>query len=232
MAASPPVSVLLLGSGWTSRFVLPLLKRKGISHACTKRAPSDSDGSHVFPLQVNAALEQSATGFQALPQADIVVFVFPLTSSEMIDGIIGAYEKAKQCQPAWLALGSTGGWSKGVSTSSTPPMATNARTQAESHLLSFHKGGRSTAVLNLSGLYGEERRPVNFGRKVANTMDKLEAKTSLHLVHGKDVARAIVGMYEALGDDERRGRMWGRRWIVTGESRRVLSHTLSTALPG
>ena len=38
---------------------------------------------------------------------------------------------------------------------------------------------------------------------------QVKAKLALHLVHGEDVARAIVGVYR------RRGEMGGKRWLVT-----------------
>jgi hypothetical protein len=215
---SSAVSVLLLGSGWTSRFLLPALRSEGISCAYTKRSPSSVDVDAVpFQISTEKGSEESLSSFQALPRADLVVIIFPLTSSDLVDTIIHGYEKAKNCQVAWLALGSTGAWSKGIITSSSPTLDTSARAVSESHLLSLNTDTRSTAVLNLAGLYGSGRNPVNFAKKVGDTIEKLEGKTSLHLVHGKDVAQAIVGMWKALHDKDRKNRLWGKRWIVTGE---------------
>jgi hypothetical protein len=216
MSASS-VSILLLGSGWTSRFLLPILKSEGISYAYTRRTPGNSGDVHAFSFEVAKEGKSNLSSFQALPKADLVLIVFPLTSSEFVDNIVETYEEAKACQPAWLALGSTGAWSKGIITSSSPVVDTNIRAVSEEHLLSLNTNTRPTAVLNLAGLYGGERNPVNFAKKVGETMEKLEGKTSLHLVHGKDVGQAIVGMWEALQDTRRKEALWGKRWIVTGE---------------
>lgn len=217
-AMSSHVSILLLGSGWTSQFLLPLLKTSSIPYAYTKRSPSSSDAGAIPFEAAKEGEQQDASAFQSLPRADMVVIIFPLTSKSMVDGIVGTYEEVKECQPAWLALGSTSAWSKGFSTSSTPILETNTRAMAESSLLSLDNKRRRTAVLNLSGLYGGNRDPSNFAKKVGDTMEKLEGKTSLHLVHGKDVALAIIGMWEALKIPTRRDVVWGKRWIVTGET--------------
>jgi hypothetical protein len=217
MSSPSSVSILLLGSGWTSQFVIPALKARSIPFAYTKRAPRSID---VDAVAFEAAREgsQKMSAFQALPRAQMVVIVFPLISGKFVEDIVNTYEKAKGCSPAWLALGSTSAWPKGISTSSSPILETNTRAASEAHLLSMHSGSsRPTAVLNLSGLYGSTRNPANFAKKVGETIDKLEEKTSLHLVHGKDVASAIIGMWDVLQDSTTKDKLWGRRWIVTGE---------------
>jgi hypothetical protein len=50
-------------------------------------------------------------------------------------------------------------------------------------------------VLNLSGLWGDARQPRNWIDRVASTKEKLQEKTSLHMIHGTDVARAIVAVH-------------------------------------
>lgn len=47
---------------------------------------------------------------------------------------------------------------------------------------------------------------------MAETQDKLREKTSLHLIHGKDVAQAVLGVYSQLASSDG---VWGKRWIVT-----------------
>lgn len=110
--------------------------------------------------------------------------------------------------------------SVGVSSSSTPIDSTNARAQAEEELLSLNTTSNSkfgrTAVLNLAGLYGGERQPANFAKRVCATQEQLEGKGSVHLIHGLDVARAILGVWKAR-DSDREKQVWNRRWIVSGE---------------
>ena len=221
MARPQPVSILLLGSGWTSKFLVPAIRSNNISFARTRRSiseESDDDVKNIFPFSLDDSI--TAQACQHLPAAQMVVTIFPL-KVHLVQKLISAYEQATSCSPAWLALGSTGAWQRpGVSNSNSPINPDNERAQAEEALLSLHEGqkeaGRKTAVLNLAGLYGDERIPANFAKRAADTKEKLKAKTSLHLVHGKDVGRAILGMYNALQDNEHAKQAWGKRWIVTG----------------
>lgn len=215
--APDPVSILLLGSGWTSKFVVPLLSARAISFARTRRSPTPEEPALPFHLTAST----DARGCQHLPRASLVVILFPLSPS-LVRQLVEAYERGTGCTPAWLALGSTGAWSKaGVCTSDMAIASTSERAQAENVLLELHDAQRrAIAVLNLSGLYGAERNPVNFAKRACETREKVRCKTSLHLVHGQDVARAIVGMYDSLasGKAGQREKLWGRRWIVTGQS--------------
>lgn len=97
--------------------------------------------------------------------------------------------------------------------------------------------GTEGTVLCLAGLWGGNRHPRGWIAKVAGGKEALRGKGSLHLVHGRGVARAVVGAYRALGggrgedverwekgegDEEGEGKegregrgLGGKRWIVT-----------------
>lgn len=86
------------------------------------------------------------------------------------------------------------------------------RAQAEDELLSLSHAPRpiaSSTVLNLAGLYGGQRIPKNWVPRIIKTKKDLEGRKALHLVHGVDVARAVLGTHRA------RAKMAGERWIVT-----------------
>ena len=72
----------------------------------------------------------------------------------------------------------------------------NQRAIAEDELLSLL--GTKACVLNLAGLYGGERQPRNWLTRVAKTKEDVQGKGALHLIHGRDVARAIVCAHEVL----------------------------------
>lgn len=74
----------------------------------------------------------------------------------------------------------------------------NARAVAEDELL-----GLGGCVLNLSGLWGGERHPRNWIGRVAGTKEMLRGKGSLHMIHGVDVARAVVAVSKAFTAGER-----------------------------
>ena len=50
-------------------------------------------------------------------------------------------------------------------------------------------------MLNLSGLWGGARDPRHWIDRVAPTKEKLAGKLTLHMIHGKDVARGIMAVH-------------------------------------
>lgn len=212
------MDILLLGSGWISQFVIPLLIEEKISCVYTRRSiPSVERADDFVEFSFEPQEQDVRQQMCNLPAASLVVIVFPLRSIKNLQLLVDSYEVCTGCSPAWLALGSTGLWGKGHCNASSPIIPSNERGVAESRLLEMNQENRPTAVLNLAGLYGNQRNPVNFVKKVAETKEKLANKTSVHFVHGKDVSRAIVGMYRSLSDPEKKRTLWGRRWIVTGK---------------
>jgi nucleoside-diphosphate-sugar epimerase len=87
-------------------------------------------------------------------------------------------------------------------------MTPSERSKEEDELLKLYPGD-SVTVLNLSGLWGGERLPKNWVGKVAATKEMLQSKGSLHLIHGYDVARAIIAAHKQFGKAN------GQRWILT-----------------
>jgi nucleoside-diphosphate-sugar epimerase len=85
----------------------------------------------------------------------------------------------------------------------------NARGIAESELLSLSSSSTPTSVLNLSGLWGGARDPKHWVLRVAPTKDKLAAKGSLHMIHGMDVARAVLAVHARVAAAA------GQRWLLT-----------------
>ncbi|KAJ4392655.1 hypothetical protein N0V85_006904 [Neurospora sp. IMI 360204] len=76
-------------------------------------------------------------------------------------------------------------------------------------------------VLSLSGLWGGARYPRNWVSKVAYSKEAMRHKTSLHLIHGYDIARAVYKIITACEDDKEGGeKKWeehgkGQRWMLT-----------------
>lgn len=204
------VDVLSLGCGWTSQFLQVGLQERGIKHAFTSTASNSpwalqlQEKPYVFKLGSDGWKE----AVKALPAADMVVIVFPIKEGSLLDELVAAFED-RHGPTSWLLLGSTGLWRDGHHTSSSPIDSSNARGQVEEQLLATK--GLQSAVMNLAGLYGGERKPMNFILKAAPTKDALQQRNTLHLVHGEDVSRAIIEMWQQRKND----RLWGRRWIVS-----------------
>ena len=101
----------------------------------------------------------------------------------------------------------------------------NPRATAEDELLAL---SADAVVLNLAGLWGSSRDVINWIPRVAPSKEAVRTKGSLHLVHGRDVARAILAVHLAprrppaaaspaglaAAAGEKRERL-GRRYLVT-----------------
>lgn len=70
---------------------------------------------------------------------------------------------------------------------------------------------RNVSVLNLSGLWGHGRSPRRFIARGAPSKDVLGSLASVHLVHGRDVARSIIAMHNQFVKAQ------GQRWILTNQ---------------
>ncbi|KAF9046807.1 hypothetical protein BDZ89DRAFT_1089377 [Hymenopellis radicata] len=110
--------------------------------------------------------------FSKLPDARTVLVTFPLQ---------------KGWSAHWIALGTTSIWgADGWSDRHTPYTKTD-RALAEDEF--------PGTVLCLSGLWGGPRNARRFVLQAAASKAALEAKDSLHLIHGQDVARAILAVH-------------------------------------
>ncbi|KAF8072277.1 hypothetical protein FPV67DRAFT_1484715 [Lyophyllum atratum] len=89
------------------------------------------------------------------------------------------------------------------------PFAPTPRASAEIELLALSAPQTPTTVLNLAGLWGGERSPRNWVGRVAGSKEALRDKGSLHLLHGHDLARAVLAVHADFG------RAAGQRWILT-----------------
>ena len=194
----PPVSLLILGAGWTSTFLIPLLDKESIIYAAT----STTGREHTIPFKFDPD-SNDETPFLVLPPAQTILITFPLKGSGQSKSLHALYHQTHPgVSPNYLQLGSTGIWQI-----ENQPIwidrhtgydKSNARAVAEDELISL--GG---AVLNLAGLWGGKRQPSNWISRVAASKEQLKGKNSLHLVHGQDVARAILALHKDFTPGER-----------------------------
>lgn len=75
-------------------------------------------------------------------------------------------------------------------------------------------------VLSLSGLWGGTRDPKNWVGRVAFSKEAMRHKTSLHMIHGLDIARAVVKILETCEEEKEGEKKWeehgkGQRWMLT-----------------
>ncbi|KXT16836.1 hypothetical protein AC579_6819 [Pseudocercospora musae] len=208
MPSDQSLDILILGAGWTSTFLIPLLQ----SQNTTTFAATTRDGRTVSNCKtIKWSFDPSQeNNYSPLPPAKNILITFPLTSAKSLVAGYTTHHKISQPSILFIQLGSTGIYqppspsSSHWTTRSSPYSKDNARAIAEDELLSLNH-----TVLNLSGLWGGERDPKTWVPRVAKTKEQVKAKKSLHLIHGVDVARGVLAVT----------RNWkaarGERWMLT-----------------
>jgi hypothetical protein len=205
--------LLILGAGWSSTFLIPLLQARQLSFAATTRDGREVAGEKTIKWSFDPedhAANKDHSQFSNLPLAKYVLISFPLTGKGQSKKLVEGYQSVwKGKGIGFIQLGSTGIWQIEQSSCWTdrhsPYNKENARAIAEDELRSL--GG---CVLNLAGLWGGERQPKNWVGRVAKTKEDVKRKASLHLIHGQDVARAILAVCEKYKNAGK-----GQRWMVT-----------------
>jgi hypothetical protein len=206
------VDFLILGAGWTSTFLIPLLKSSKISYAAT--TTNGRDGTIRFRYDPES---NDVTPYQALPLASTILITFPLVGTGQSMQLLDRYTRTHQTavngetkKPNWIQLGSSGIFtnSSGWNNHRSPYDKQNARAIAEDELLSLPD--TSSTVLNLAGLYDDNaRNPTKWISRVAKSKSDVYGKKAVHLIHGADVARGIVAVHQNFE------RVKGERWILT-----------------
>ncbi|UJO12476.1 uncharacterized protein CLAFUR5_00323 [Fulvia fulva] len=191
------LDILILGAGWTSTFLIPLLKSRNLTFAATTRDGRKVNGVDTIKWTFNPDEETTSTEksqFAKLPLARHVLITFPLTGTGQSKTLAHGYEKAQnKSHIRFIQLGSTGIWQIPQSSiwvnRKSPYDTSNKRAIAEDELK-----GLGGCVLNLAGLWGGERDARNWVDRVAKTKEDVRNKKSVHLIHGVDVARAVVAI--------------------------------------
>lgn len=206
--------VLILGAGWTSTFLIPLLQARKLSFAATTRDGRDVAGAKTikwsFDPDEDSSLAKDKNQFSKLPLAKYVLITFPLTGNGQSKKIVEGYKSvSKDKDVGFMQLGSSGIWQIERQDCWVDRHSRynkdNARAIAEDELLSL--GG---CVLNLSGLWGGERQPKTWVGRVAKSKEDVRSKKSLHLIHGEDVARSVLAVCDKWDSDGK-----GQRWMLT-----------------
>ncbi|KAL2135291.1 hypothetical protein VTI74DRAFT_9059 [Chaetomium olivicolor] len=227
------LTLLILGAGWTATFLIPLLQQHNIPFAATTTSgqPVTGHPTIAFKFDASAPEDETRAAIASLPSARYVLITFPLAGEGQSKLLVEAYGETHRTRGSgsvtgsvegrfrFIQLGSTGIWQPGPErtgansypwiTRHSPYDKTKPRAAAEDELLSL--GG---CVFNLAGLWGGARQPKHWINSVAATKEAVRGKKSVHLIHGADVARAVVTLVEG-GNDmwERSGR--GQRWMLT-----------------
>ncbi|KAJ6507687.1 hypothetical protein C8R47DRAFT_1099268 [Mycena vitilis] len=210
------VDILILGAGWTSTFLIPLCQESKVTCAATTRSGSAS----TIPFEFQPGSDD-AEPYKALPDAKTVLITFPITASGAAERLVKLYVSTRRenTTPAFIQLGTTGIWDKpadkvaadkeSVVYDRKSDFTLTGRASAEVELLELSPKLARTTVLNLAGLWGGQREPRNWLPRVAPSKDALAKKGSLHLIHGLDLARAILAVHSSFD------KAAGQRWLLT-----------------
>jgi hypothetical protein len=204
--APSSVDLLILGAGWTSNYLIPQLESEGIKFAATT-----TDGRNgTIPFKFDPE-SQDVTPFNQLPDAQTVLITFPLKGTGQSSRLTRLYVQSRTSGD--IVPGSTRFIQFGVSSiwtaqhwndDNSPYNKEDPRAIAEDELL--ERSGVPAAVLSLAGLYGGARQPRNWVDRVIRTKEDLRAKGALHVIHGEDVARAVVALHRHFTH--------GKRWLL------------------
>ncbi|OAP62202.1 hypothetical protein AYL99_04405 [Fonsecaea erecta] len=216
--AAGKATILVLGAGWLWQFLEPALKTAEITYVAT----TTNGREGTIPFKFDLELDGLEEAFKTLPLAEYVLVTFPLKGKGLSRKLVHMYAETHPqdnstnsdratAETKFIQLGSTGIWTSPDFVDSHSPIDPgNERGIAEEELISL--GG---CVLNLAGLYGAQRQPGNWIARVAKTKEQLGEKGALHLIHGMDVAGAVIGVIKTDSQDvDDSGQLFGRRWIV------------------
>ncbi|KAK9766838.1 hypothetical protein K7432_003770 [Basidiobolus ranarum] len=189
------VEILILGKGFIGNYVYDLCKKEGLTVAATTR--DGREGTIPWTLESRTTL----------PPAKTVVITFPIGTGAEFRTLAEEYNKLHDIQPQYIFLSSTRPFDKLNSTRHSPIDPKHTRLDTEKAVLEAPFRG---SIVHLSGLWGGARQPRNWLRFFM-TPEKLKSSIvsrQLHLVHGADVAKAIVrGLHSQFTP--------GERWLLS-----------------
>ncbi|KDN45607.1 hypothetical protein K437DRAFT_256531 [Tilletiaria anomala UBC 951] len=112
--SSRSVDLLLLGTGWTGSFLLPIAADAGFRTASTTR--DGSNGTIPFHFDPDVDGDDDLEQYMRLPNATTVVIIFPLYDGEHSKRLVRSYERTRDedvARPRFILLGSTGIYNNG-----------------------------------------------------------------------------------------------------------------------
>jgi hypothetical protein len=104
----PPVDFLILGTGWTSLFLIPELERLKVTWAGTRRSQVDKRIYFNFdPLEVS-----NVNNFKALPSAKTVLITFGINYDDAVTHLVEQYNETHPSEGPrlFIQLGSFWSW--------------------------------------------------------------------------------------------------------------------------
>jgi hypothetical protein len=108
---SSAVDLLILGAGWTSKFLIPLCKENGIQFAATSR--TGREGTIPFDFDPDS---HDIKPFERLPDAQTILVTFPIKNTGASQRLVRNYQSSRTAnertdlQVRFIQLGATNIW--------------------------------------------------------------------------------------------------------------------------
>ncbi len=185
-------SLVILGSGYTARFVLPLAECRYASVLATSRNPDH----HLASLSPNSRVRfdlSDRTTWQNIPPDGDLLWCFPAEPLELVQEFA---KKLGMPSHRLVVLGSTSAYGAGEMetdppswTDETSPInLSKLRVQGEEYLREKH----GAVVLRVAGIYGPGRNPLDWIKKGRVG----PSRKYVNLIHVEDLAEICLAALE------------------------------------
>jgi hypothetical protein len=185
-------TLIVLGSGYTARFLFPLAARQDSTVLATSRDP-DKHLAHLLPeRRLRFDLAQPDT-WTTLPDSADILWCFPATPLRLVQRFS---ERLKGQASRLVVLASTSTYDTGDSQGYPPPWidetapidVTKARVQGEE----FLRNNCGAIVLRVAGIYGPGRNPIDWIRRGRVG----PSRKYVNLIHVEDLASICLHALE------------------------------------
>lgn len=187
-----PKSLVILGSGYTARYVIPLAERYYSLVLATSREP-DRHLTHIQPeRRIQFDLIQQGTWNNVPTDADLL-WCFPATPFKLVEEFAATWAP---CSRRLVVLGSTSAYTTNNSieypplwTDETAPLdLTQPRVEGEEFLQTH----RAAVVLRVAGIYGPDRNPIDWIKRGRVG----PSRKYVNLIHVEDLAAICLAALE------------------------------------
>lgn len=181
-------SLVILGAGYTARFVLPVATLR-YTHVLASSRDPDRHLSHVPPrLRMRFDLEQSDT-WKTIPSDADLLWCFPAAPLHLIQQLAQAHDLHSH---RFVVLGSTSAYTEVHSLDYPPPWmdetAPIAEEQPRVEGEEFLRTVCGATVLRVAGIYGPGRSPIDWIKKGRVG----PSRKYVNLIHAEDLAAVCL----------------------------------------
>mgnify|MGYP003380994343 CR=1 FL=1 len=184
--------LVILGSGYTARFLWPLVADRSPQVFATSRSPEQHLGYVPTAQRIRFDLSQPDT-WANIPQGADLIWCFPAAPLELVQQFAGTLNTSSS---RLVVLGSTSAYDLEDSQAYPPPWIdetapidrTKPRVQGEEYLRLEH----GAIVLRVAGIYGPGRNPLDWIR----TGRIGPSRKYVNLIHVEDLAAICLAALE------------------------------------